>query len=236
MKNPMYNKYAQEYARVIQDNIYNANFERPSLLAMLPELKDLKVLDLACGPGAYAEYLLNAGAKVTAVDNSEEMVQIVKTKFGSKINCYLQDIGAGLPHEKDNSYDLVICPLAIHYIENLEVLFHDIARVLRDKGLFVFSTHHTLLDYQSSPSGNYFACELVEEKWDTIGKPVEVKFYRRSLSELFSYIFDAGLSITGFSEGCTTEKVGKISEERYKRLKSTPQFMFIKCQFTSNTP
>lgn len=51
MSSNMYTKYAKEYGRVVQDNIYNAKFERPTMLGLLPPLKGKQVLDLACGPG-----------------------------------------------------------------------------------------------------------------------------------------------------------------------------------------
>ena len=68
MSNPMYSEHAAAYAQAIRDNSYNASYDRPSLLALLPELNEMKVLDLGCGPGVYAEILLSRGAEVTAPD------------------------------------------------------------------------------------------------------------------------------------------------------------------------
>jgi 2-polyprenyl-3-methyl-5-hydroxy-6-metoxy-1,4-benzoquinol methylase len=119
MKNPMYNEFAKEYEKAISDNIYNANLERPSLISMLPKLKGKSVLDLGCGPGFYSEHLVNAGAKVTAIDASSKMVDIVRKKLGSKIHCYVQDLSCGLPTEKNDSYYynqgyIVITPMTIN--------------------------------------------------------------------------------------------------------------------------
>jgi SAM-dependent methyltransferase len=176
----MYTLYAGDYEKAISNNVYNAHLERPSMLSMLPDLKDKSVLDLGCGPGVYAEHFINHGATVTAYDISPDMIDIVKKKFGKKLLAYVADLNDGLPDELDSSYDLIVCPLTIHYIEDLAIFFKDVRRVLKGDGFFYFSTHHPMVDFQSSPSGNYFKRELITEEWNTIGHPVTVQFYGSS--------------------------------------------------------
>ncbi|WP_261396995.1 class I SAM-dependent methyltransferase [Photobacterium rosenbergii] len=236
MKSKMYSTFASEYDEVIQDNIYNAHLERPTLQAMLPALNDNDVLDLGCGSGVYAQFLLEQGAKhVTCIDYSEEMVQLVASKaekaaLTDKVVAYAQDLSKGLPKEKDASVDLVISPLMVHYLEDLNPLFSDVHRVLRVGGSFVFSTHHPFADFECTQSGNYFERELVQEEWNTVGKPVQVSFYRRSLTEIMNALTQNGLVITQLSEGEVSEKVKEMDEGRYEYLSKNPNFIFIKCQ------
>ncbi|KHT62216.1 SAM-dependent methyltransferase [Photobacterium gaetbulicola] len=235
MKSKMYSTFASEYDEVIQDNIYNAHLERPTLQAMLPDLNDLDVLDLGCGSGVYAQYLLGQGAKhVTCIDYSKEMIQLVarkaqKADFTDKITAYSQDLSKGLPKEKDASADLVISSLMVHYIEDLNPLFSEVQRVLRAGGLFVFSTHHPFADFECTQSGNYFERELVQEEWNTVGKPVQVSFYRRSLTEITNALTQKGLVITQLTEGEVSEKVKEMDAGRYEYLSKNPNFIFIKC-------
>lgn len=78
VKSDMYSTFATEYDEAVQDNIYNANLERPALQSMLPALRNLNVVELGCGSGIYAQYLLAQGAaKVTCIDYSEDMIQLV---------------------------------------------------------------------------------------------------------------------------------------------------------------
>ena len=230
MPAPMYTLHAKDYDKAITSNIYNAHLERPSMLAMLPKLNGKKILDLGCGPGAYAEHFINQGATVTAIDASSEMVEIVKQKFQGQVKAYAADLGHGLPEEQDNTYDLVICPLTIHYLDDLSCFLQDVKRALKNDGAFYFSTHHPMVDFESSPSGNYFTRELVTEEWDTIGKPVEVQFYRRSLSEFFTAIARAGLYVSSLSEGAPSAEMETISAEHYERLSRNPNFIFMECK------
>jgi len=230
MFNPMYSEHADEYAAAIRDNSYNAFYERPSLLALLPELKDKAVLDLGCGPGVYSEYLLNQGARVTAVDRSPEMVTLVQQKLGDAVNCYEQDLARGLPQEADAAYDLAICPLAIHYLEDFTPLFRDVKRTLKPGGLFVFSTHHPFVDYPFSPSGNYFLTEKIVDEWNTVGRPVQVEFYRRPLSAILQPVLEAGMTLVELSEGKPDPRLEQSDPESFQKLSTEPGFLFVKCQ------
>lgn len=232
MSNPMYSRHADEYATAIRNNSYNALYDRPSLLALLPDVKEQRVLDLGCGPGEYAEWLLQRGARVTAVDASPEMVALVQERLGDAIHCYEQDLNQGLPRETDASFDLVICPLAIHYLQHFAPLFLEIKRVLQPGGLFVFSTHHPFADYPLSPSGNYFATEKIVDEWNTVGKPVRVEFYRRPLAAILQPLLDAGLTLVELSEGKPDARMEQSDPVSFQRLSTEPGFLFVKSRLS----
>ncbi|WP_421901045.1 class I SAM-dependent methyltransferase [Maridesulfovibrio sp.] len=229
MKNKLYTTHAYEYGEAIKNNVYNALFERPSLQAMLPNLEGKAVLDLGCASGEHSRHLAKQGAHVTAIDVSQTMIEILQQQSIENLSCYVQDISNGLPAEQDTSFDIVISALTIHYLKDLDLLFTDISRVLKPNGLFIFSTHHPVLDFEASASGNYFKCELITEKWDVIGDPVEVSFYRRPLTELFAAITQAGLCITGLNEGKPQKEIQEFNPAAYKRLSTKPNFLFIEC-------
>ncbi|WP_045463226.1 class I SAM-dependent methyltransferase [Vibrio hyugaensis] len=230
MKQEMYTTHAQQYDLVAQDNLYNAYFERPNTLELIGDVSGKKVLDLGCGSGLYAQILLARGASaVTCIDASQEMIEIVKDKLGETVSAYAQDLSKGLPEEDDAQYDLVICPLMIHYIQDLRPLFNDVKRVLKAGGEFVFSTHHPFADYECSSSGNYYEKELVKDMWNTIGDPVLVAFYRRSLQDITDAMTESGMAMLALSEGKVNDKIREISEEDYRRLSTFPNFIFIKC-------
>ncbi|WP_208990942.1 class I SAM-dependent methyltransferase [Pseudovibrio sp. Tun.PSC04-5.I4] len=151
MSSRLYGEFAEQYDEAIQENIYNALLERPTLLGMLPPLQGLKVLDLGCGPGVYAQFLHEHGADVTCIDASEQMLGLVKAKLGGHVKCYTSDLSHGLPKDAQGPYDLVICPLMIHYIEDLDTLFSDIGKVLKPDGFFIFQPIIHLLMRSARP-------------------------------------------------------------------------------------
>ncbi|MEZ4690383.1 MAG: methyltransferase domain-containing protein [Ignavibacteria bacterium] len=67
-------EFARSYSNKIEYNSHNALYERPATLSLLPEVMNTKILDAGCGPGNYAELLADKGAKVTAIDYSDEMI------------------------------------------------------------------------------------------------------------------------------------------------------------------
>ncbi len=200
-------------------------------MSLLPELQGKSILDLGCGPGEYFEFFLNEKCShITAIDVSQTMVKIVKERYGANVDSYIQNLNMGIPNEKDSIYDLAVSALTIHYIKNITFLFKEVYRVLKKNGLFVFSTHHPFLDFSYSESDDYFSTEKLTQTWQTIGKPVEVSFYRRSLSTIFKALTDAGFYITYISEGKPTKELKSISGEDYKRLTKKPFFLFVTCQ------
>ncbi|MBE0368025.1 hypothetical protein PAUR_a1530 [Pseudoalteromonas aurantia 208] len=229
MTSKLYTEFATEYDQVVQSNIYNAHYERPSLQALIDRVKDLDVLDLGCGSGIYADYLISRNAKsVTCVDISDAMVALVRNRLGAQLNVYQQDLTHGLPREASNSKDLIICPLMVHYLADLVPFFNEVYRVLKPSGHIVFSTHHPCSEAELSQANNYFATERVTDVWGTIGKPVQVQFFRRSLTQLFTAITQSGLVVTQLTEGQVAREAEVLCSATYRKLSSQPAFVFIK--------
>jgi SAM-dependent methyltransferase len=235
MKNRLYNEFAKEYSEKIRDNVYNSMFDRPNTLSLLKDVSNKTVLDLGCGSGEYTKYLLRENAIVTSIDISEVFISMIKTNF-DQVTAYTQDLELGLPKERDNHYDFVISGLTIHYINDLSNLFTEISRVLKDGGEFVFSCHSPIADAIQYKPRNYYETELIKDTWNTIGKPVDVTFYRRSLTSIFAPLLSAGFVITGFTEGKTSEEIKAKSPSSYEYLSTHPNFIFVrakKCDLSS---
>lgn len=227
--NDMYSKYAKDYASAIDGNIYNAHYDRPSLMSLISGNEFERCLDMGCGPGAYIDSLKLVCRNIVGIDQSEEFIKILSEKFPS-VKSYCHDLNQDLI-EADDTFDLVISPLAIHYIKDLTKLFSEVNRVMKKDGVFAFSTHHPIVDFQDSNSGDYFECEKLTQDWNTLGdKTTEVTFYRRSMSEILNSLFQSGFVVDGFSEGKVDECVKEISEKIYLKLKTKPQFVFIRAR------
>ena len=80
-----YEQFAYRYAHYAEDKSHNAHYERPNTLMLLPDVQGQRVLDAGCGPGIYAEELLNRGAEVLAFDVTADFVDITKKRLGPRV-------------------------------------------------------------------------------------------------------------------------------------------------------
>jgi len=174
--------------------------------------------------------LVRNGARVTAVDVSPAMVELAARRLGKSAQVLHLDLAKQpLPFE-ESSFDLIVCSLTIHYIFDLRALFSEFHRVLNAGGHLVFSTHHPWVDYNSHPEGNYYNVELVEEEWNTVGRLVKVRFYRRPISELFGPLLSSGFAIEAVGEGNPTQECKEKHPKAFERLSTKPGFLFVRAR------
>ena len=77
----VYGPLAERYAAISETKAHNVLYERPATFSLLPPVKGLQVLDAGCGPGVASQILAEAGAHVTAVDVTPEMVAIAARRL-----------------------------------------------------------------------------------------------------------------------------------------------------------
>lgn len=224
---PSYETMAEYYFEYVDHKPFNAFYERPGTLSLLPDVRGRHVLDAACAAGWYTEWLLEHGAQVTAVDFSQCMVKMTKKRVGNRARIVQADLNYPLDFLADQSVDIVLSSLTLHYIRDWGPLFSEFHRILKDKGQFVFSIHHPFMDFSYFQSKDYFRTELLEDEWNTHRGPVKVQFYRRPLTSIFSFLTQAGFVVHRLLEPMPIEEFKAIDPERYDRLTKRPQFLFI---------
>ncbi|MFX0168279.1 MAG: class I SAM-dependent methyltransferase [Candidatus Hodarchaeota archaeon] len=230
-----YEAMAEEYDARIETKSYNAYLERPATLSLLPDVKNKHVLDAGCGPGLYAEILLERGAKVTAIDVSPKMIQFTKQRLGDRAVIRLANLEEPLDFLADESVDVVLSSLVLDYISGWDSLFLEFYRILCKGGVFVFSTEHPFskFTYKEHPRcevlpENYFEKEYVEFLWTGFGKPVLVSSYRRPLSAFFESLHKAGFCFEKLIEPRPTEQFKHQDPQDYEKTSRNPTFLCIR--------
>ena len=90
------------------------------------------------------------GAKVTAVDFSEGMLDAARRKPGAdRVRFLRHDIHSPLPFA-DNEFDLVVSGLVLEHIRELDPFFAEIKRVLAPNGRAVVSAMHPAMFLRGS--------------------------------------------------------------------------------------
>lgn len=115
---------------------YLNSFEQNKFLPLLGDLKNKQVLDVGAGTGRLSLALAKAGAKVTALDVSSEMLKILKNK-DKKIETVVGD-AENLPFE-DNTFDFVTAAFLVVHLKDLTTFFDEAYRVLKDGGILAIS-------------------------------------------------------------------------------------------------
>ena len=219
-----YEGIASKYAETVDTKPWNAYYERPAVISLLPSLMNARVLDAGCGSGWYTEYLLSRGAAVTAFDVNLEFVTLTRARVGERAHVLRADLAAPLDFAGDGEFDVVVCPLVMHYLKDWQPVFCEFHRILKPHGVLVFSTHHPFMDWKLFNKEDYFAVELLEDEWE-IGK---VRFYRRPLTAVSQALNSAGFFIERLLEPQPTEDFRRVDPEGYERLTKNPWFLVVR--------
>lgn len=223
-----YESMANEYAADLEENPWNALYERPGTIALLPPVAGRDVLDVGCGSGPIAEWLVRNGARVTGFDASPSMVKLADARALPQASFVVADLAEPLDFLPDDAFDIVVAGLVLHYVREWVEPLRELRRVLRPKGKLVFSTHHPASDVQQSVSGNYFATELIHDRWTKGGRDFDVTFWRRPLTEMFAAIAEAGFSVDLLTEPQPVEECRDRFPEAWERLSTQPHFVFFR--------
>ena len=222
-----YDRMAAEFLAHAEDGAYNAHYDRPAVLELLGDVSGLRVLDAGCGPGLYAEELLARGAEVTGFDASTAMVDLARARVGDRAEIRVARLDAPLPYP-DDSVDVVLCALAIHYVADGHAAFAEFHRVLRPGGAAVVSTQHPTTDWLRK-GGSYFDRVLETDAWSSLpaGRN-EVRYWREPLSDLCAAATDAGFVIQRLVEPRAPEIMRDRWPAEYDALAQRPGFLALR--------
>lgn len=223
-----YEQLAESYDALIDHKPHNAYYDRPNTLSLLPDVTGKKVLDAACGPGKYAEILLSQGAQVTGFDLSPKMVALAQQRNGDQGHFYEHNLAMPLTSLENESFDIVLCALALHYLEDWTATVQEFHRVLKPKGTVVISIEHPFFEHLYFKSKKYFQTEAVQTKWNGFGKRVTMHSYRRSLGSCLSPFTENGFYIDTLLEPKPVPAFEQLDRRHYKELNAFPAFMCIR--------
>jgi ubiquinone/menaquinone biosynthesis C-methylase UbiE len=183
--------------------------EEPEVDRALGDVKDLEVLDVGAGTGRHAVRVAQRGARVTAVDFSEEMLARARQKTGAdRVRWLVHDVALPLPFES-RSFDRVLSALVLEHIpvDDLASFFRDLGRVARDDGLIVVTAMHPAM-FLKGVSANFR---------DDSGE-VRPRSYVATLSDYVMGAIQAGLVIVSLAEHSVDEGLVARNERSRKWL------------------
>ena len=226
-----YDRWAEQY-QTHSDSGPNAYCERPSTVSILPTLQGINVIDAACGHGFYAAHCLEAGAHVEAFDGSRRMIRLAESRLGGRVTVRHHDLRTPLDWVSNGTVDLVICALALDYVEHLPPVLSDVARGLRAGGSFVFSIVHPSREHQQI-GGSYFDSRTTERPE---GRFQGLRTIYRPLDAFFEASAAAQLVVDRLLEARPVHQLEVQDPALYARMKEFPRFLSIRLRKPDAVP
>jgi len=230
-----YDDIADAYAAGVDSAPYNALYERPAMLELLPPVSGARVLDAGCGAGWYAAELATRGALVTAIDASAAMIGHARDRFASvplnelarQVELRVADLEQPLSFASEAAFDGIVSSLVLHYLRDWGPTLTEFRRILKPNGWLLFSTHHPAADAIRLDTPRYLDIEPVEDYWKWVGI---VRYYRRPLSAIMEALTNAGLAVERLVEPLPTDEFRKVRPDSYKRLLRRPEFLLVRAR------
>lgn len=156
----------------------------------LGDVHGLHVLDAGCGTGRHAIPMASAGAQVTAVDVSSEMLARARAKSTAvSVRFVLADLTSPLPF-RSAIFDGVLSALVLEHLPAPQAFFGELGRVTRPGGRIVITAMHpAMLELGASAA---FRLSSYEE--------IRPHSYKMSLQQYVDAVERAGLVLETFDE------------------------------------
>jgi len=192
-KDPQFAKTYMDNASDVDANWYEHSVNTASFWSLIPS--DTKsILDFGCGPGDFTAQLKDNGYEVDGCDGSPAMIELAKQHY-ENIDFFVWDGKTACP--KQNTYDVVMSKLTLHFIEDLALLATNIRPVLNVGGSLLISVPHPIPTMPKA-DGAYLKQVHYDTEIGTYG--MHVTMIHRSVQDYISPFLDNGFVLTGIVE------------------------------------
>ena len=232
-------RYQKKHKIPIKSVHYGPGVPDENKLKLLGNVRAKYVLELGCGGAQCGIAMAKKGAIVTGIDISKNQLKFAKQlaeKNKVKINL-IQRSFQDLNKFNSNSYDVVFSAYALHYSPNLSKVFRQVYRVLKKKGLFVFSFDHPFWSCISPKNFkikyNYFKTGKIVEKevWRDGSKHMYVGYFRK-VSDLYNNLKETGFETEKILEPYSGGETWLVKDSSYpkKLMEMIPTTIIFKAR------
>lgn len=233
------NDFFQAYAEMDRSKRgLKAAGEWHQLQPLFPERQGKIVLDLGCGYGWHCKYAAQMGAsEILGIDSSEKMIAKARTQNSDeRIKYEICDI------EKysypENTYDLVVSNLVLHYIKNLDNIYQKVYRTLKTGGDFLFNIEHPAFTagvnedwiYDENGKAKYWAIDNYyytgERETNFLGQRVIKQHH--TLTQILNPLIKCGFQIEAVEEAMPPTEMMNIPGMRDEMRR--PMMLLVKAK------
>ncbi len=136
-----YDEQVKEYDSYAHDAMFGMSYEFVQ--------PNEKLLDLGIGTGLASVNFSKVGLKVYGLDISEEMLNVCRIKsFTEELK--IHNLSENRIPYIDGYFNHIICSGVFHFLSNLENIFSEVGRIVKEGGIFAFTIapKSIVVDYQ----------------------------------------------------------------------------------------
>ncbi len=206
-----------------EGNDFHLQLIAPPVEKLLTIQHGERILDIACGNGAFSRRMADLGARVTAFDFSEPFIECARERsegYADRIEYrvidatdreQLLELGRGC-------FDGAIANMALMDMSQIEPLAKSLSHLVKPDGRFVFSIMHPCFnnnavrlsiedeqqgaEFVSVPSVRVtkYLTPFESQGIGIVGQPVPQTYFHRPLNDLLRPFLEEGMAITGLEE------------------------------------
>ncbi len=164
-----YNNWAKTYDTAINKT---RDLEAVAIRSVLEGIEVDRIIEIGCGTGKNTQWLSGKCQYLTAVDFSQEMLQLAKNKI-TETNVQFQQADITTPWTFEKA-GLITCSLVLEHIENIAVVFEQAKTHLNNAGLFFVCELHPYKQLQGSRA-----------KFEQDGNLLHLEYFIHHISDFF---------------------------------------------------
>ena len=181
-----YNIWADQYDTNLNET---RDLDAKSTIETLNKFDFSKVIELGCGTGKNTNYLLKKADKIIGLDFSQEMLNKAKATIqDERAEFQKADLTADWNIENDYA-DLITCSLVLEHIKDLDFVFNQANKKLKNDGIFFISELHPFKQYSGSKA-----------KFETENGMQELETYVHHISEYLNVASENGFELVELKE------------------------------------
>jgi ubiquinone/menaquinone biosynthesis C-methylase UbiE len=182
--------------------------ETPVVAALVGDVRERDVADIGCGTGRWTLRWCDAGARVTGVDFSLGMLDVLRDKLRARSLVLLEhDLTRGIPLP-DAAFDVVTCCLVLEHLPDLPRAIAELGRICRPGGHVVISDLHPEMTRRG----------LHARFRDASGNVQQIHGEHRSVSDYVMAASRAGLQVDTIDEHVMDEVTARPSAKAKKYI------------------
>lgn len=211
-----------------EGNDFHLNLIAPAVEALLNIQPGERILDIACGNGAFSRRMADLGASVVGFDFSSSFIACAcerSSEYKDRIAYHIIDATntEQLLSLSKGRFSGAVANMALMDMSDIEPLAACLPKLLKAGGRFVFSIMHPCFnnnavrlsiedeqhgpEFVSVPSVRVtrYLTPFVSQGIGIVGQPVPQTYFHRPLQDLLQPFFAHGMMLTGLEERAFTD-------------------------------